>query len=71
LGQVGAQPDDLARHIRAFALPAGKELYCSEPQPAFVFWSASEEPGLSLNSVLLARSRVLTRLRQELAGLIE
>jgi hypothetical protein len=31
----------------------------------------AEELGLSLNSVLLARSRVLKRLRQELAGFIE
>jgi RNA polymerase sigma-70 factor (ECF subfamily) len=29
------------------------------------------ELGLSLNSVLLAKSRVLTRLRQELAGLVD
>ncbi len=31
----------------------------------------AEELGLSLNSVLLAKSRVLKRLRQELAGLVE
>jgi RNA polymerase sigma-70 factor (ECF subfamily) len=31
----------------------------------------AEELGLSLNSVLLAKSRVLKRLRQELAGLID
>jgi RNA polymerase sigma-70 factor (ECF subfamily) len=31
----------------------------------------AEELGLSLNSVLLAKSRVLKRLRKELAGLIE
>jgi len=31
----------------------------------------AEALGLSLNSVLLARSRVLKRLRQELAGLVE
>jgi RNA polymerase sigma-70 factor (ECF subfamily) len=31
----------------------------------------AEELGLSLNSVLLAKSRVLERLRQELAGLVE
>jgi RNA polymerase sigma-70 factor (ECF subfamily) len=31
----------------------------------------AEELGLSLNSVLLAKSRVLNRLRQELAGLVE
>ena len=31
----------------------------------------AEDLGLSLNSVLLAKSRVLKRLRQELAGLVE
>jgi RNA polymerase sigma-70 factor, ECF subfamily len=31
----------------------------------------AEEQGMSLNSVLLAKSRVLKRLRQELAGLVE
>jgi RNA polymerase sigma-70 factor (ECF subfamily) len=31
----------------------------------------ADELGLSLNSVLLAKSRVLKRLRQELAGLVE
>ena len=31
----------------------------------------AEELGLSLNSVLLAKSRVLKRLRQEVAGLVE
>jgi RNA polymerase sigma-70 factor (ECF subfamily) len=31
----------------------------------------AEALGLSLNSVLLAKSRVLTRLRQELAGLVD
>src|SRR5262249_45363135 len=31
----------------------------------------AEELGLSLNSVLLAKSRVLKRLRQEAAGLVE
>jgi hypothetical protein len=33
--------------------------------------TVAAELGLSLNSVLLAKSRVLKRLRQELAGLIE
>jgi RNA polymerase sigma-70 factor (ECF subfamily) len=31
----------------------------------------AEELGLSLNAVLLAKSRVLSRLRQEAAGLID
>ena len=31
----------------------------------------AQELGLSLNSVLLAKSRVFKRLRQELAGLVE
>jgi hypothetical protein len=31
----------------------------------------AEELGLSLNSVLMAKSRVLKRLRQEVAGLVE
>lgn len=32
---------------------------------------AAEELGLSLNAVLIAKSRVLNRLRQEAAGLID
>jgi RNA polymerase sigma-70 factor (ECF subfamily) len=39
-----------------------------EGEPAV---QVAEELGLSLNSVLLAKSRVLKRLRQELAGLVE
>jgi len=39
-----------------------------EGEPAVL---VAQELGLSLNSVLLAKSRVLKRLRQELAGLVE
>ncbi len=39
-----------------------------EGQPAT---AVAGELGLSLNAVLLAKSRVLKRLRQELAGLVE
>jgi RNA polymerase sigma-70 factor (ECF subfamily) len=39
-----------------------------EGEPAV---KVAQELGLSLNSVLLAKSRVLKRLRQELAGLVE
>jgi RNA polymerase sigma-70 factor (ECF subfamily) len=39
-----------------------------EGEPAV---QVAEALGLSLNSVLLAKSRVLKRLRQELAGLVE
>jgi RNA polymerase sigma-70 factor (ECF subfamily) len=42
--------------------------YVLEGEPAA---HVAVELGLSLNSVLLAKSRVLKRLRQELAGLIE
>ena len=38
----------------------------SKPAPR-----VAEELGLSLNSVLLAKSRVLKRLRRELAGLVD
>jgi len=39
-----------------------------EGEPAVL---VAEELGLSLNSVLLAKSRVLKRMRQEMAGLVE
>jgi RNA polymerase sigma-70 factor (ECF subfamily) len=39
-----------------------------EGEPAV---QVAEALGLSLNSVLLAKSRVLKRLRQEMAGLVE
>lgn len=42
--------------------------YVLEGQPAAL---VAAELGLSLNSVLLARSRILKRLRQELAGFVE
>ena len=42
--------------------------YVLEGEPAA---RVAEELGLSLNSVLLAKSRVLKRLRQEAAGLVE
>jgi RNA polymerase sigma-70 factor (ECF subfamily) len=42
--------------------------YVLEGEPAA---GVAEELGLSLNSVLLAKSRVLNRLRQEAAGLVE
>jgi RNA polymerase sigma-70 factor (ECF subfamily) len=42
--------------------------YVLEGEPAV---RVAEELGLSLNSVLLAKSRVLNRLRQEAAGLVE
>ena len=42
--------------------------YVLEGEPAA---RVAEELGLSLNSVLLAKSRVLNRLRQEAAGRIE
>jgi RNA polymerase sigma-70 factor (ECF subfamily) len=42
--------------------------YVQEGEPAM---QVAEALGLSLNSVLLAKSRVLKRLRQELAGLVE
>jgi RNA polymerase sigma-70 factor (ECF subfamily) len=42
--------------------------YVLEGEPAA---RVAEELGLSLNSVLLAKSRVLNRLRQEAAGLVE
>jgi RNA polymerase sigma-70 factor (ECF subfamily) len=42
--------------------------HVQEGEPAM---QVAEALGLSLNSVLLAKSRVLKRLRQELAGLVE
>jgi RNA polymerase sigma-70 factor (ECF subfamily) len=42
--------------------------YVLEGEPAA---RVAEELGLSLNSVLLAKSRLLNRLRQEAAGLVE
>jgi RNA polymerase sigma-70 factor (ECF subfamily) len=42
--------------------------YVLEGRPAE---RVAEELGLSLNSVLLAKSRVLKRMRQEMAGLLD
>jgi RNA polymerase sigma-70 factor (ECF subfamily) len=61
----------LLRRVRGDFAPATWEAFrrhALEGEPAA---GVAEDLGLSLNSVLLAKSRVLKRLRQELSGLVE
>jgi RNA polymerase sigma-70 factor (ECF subfamily) len=61
----------LLRRVQGDFAPATWEAFrrhALEGEPAA---RVAEELGLSLNSVLLAKSRVLKRMRQELAGLVE
>jgi RNA polymerase sigma-70 factor (ECF subfamily) len=61
----------LLRRVERDFAPATWRAFCRhvlEGEPAA---RVAEELRLSLNSVLLAKSRVLKRLRQELAGLVE
>jgi RNA polymerase sigma-70 factor (ECF subfamily) len=61
----------LLRRVQGDFAPATWQAFLRhvlEGEPAM---QVAEELGLSLNSVLLAKSRVLKRLRQELAGLVE
>jgi hypothetical protein len=53
-------------------LPGKTPAYITRtPTGSYFTGTVSEALGLSLNSVQLAKSRVLKRLRQELAGLVE
>jgi RNA polymerase sigma-70 factor (ECF subfamily) len=61
----------LLRRVERDFAPATWQAFCRhvlQREPAAV---VAGELGLSLNSVLLAKSRVLKRLRQELAGLVD
>src|SRR5215471_15126879 len=61
----------LLRRVKGDFAPATWQAFLRhalEGEPAA---RVAEELGLSLNSVLLAKSRVLKRLRQELAGFVE
>src|SRR5262249_28408720 len=61
----------LLRRVQGdFATPTWQAFHrhVLEGEPAT---QVAEELGLSVNSVLLAKSRVLKRLRQELAGFVE
>jgi RNA polymerase sigma-70 factor (ECF subfamily) len=61
----------LLRRVQGDFAPATWQAFLRhvlEGEPAL---RVAEELGLSLNSVLLAKSRVLKRLRQELAGFVE
>jgi RNA polymerase sigma-70 factor (ECF subfamily) len=61
----------LLRRVQGDFAPATWQAFLRhtlEGEPAM---QVAEELGLSLNSVLLAKSRVLKRLRQELVGLVE
>ena len=61
----------LMRRVQGDFAPATWQAFrrhALEGEPAV---QVAEALGLSLNSVLLAKSRVLKRLRQELAGLVE
>jgi RNA polymerase sigma-70 factor (ECF subfamily) len=57
--------------IRDNFAPATWEAFCRHVLDAQPAAEVAAELGLSLNSVLLARSRVLKRLRQELSGLVD
>jgi RNA polymerase sigma-70 factor (ECF subfamily) len=59
--------DLIAPQFEPSTLAAFRRVACDGAQPA----QAAEELGLSLNAVLLAKSRVLSRLRQEAAGLVD
>jgi len=59
--------DLIAPQFEPVTLAAFRRVAFDEVAPARV----AEELGLSLNAVLLAKSRVLSRLRQEAAGLID
>jgi RNA polymerase sigma-70 factor (ECF subfamily) len=61
----------LLRRVQGDFAPATWQAFCRhalEGEPAA---RVAAELSLSLNSVLLAKSRVLKRLRQELAGLVD
>jgi RNA polymerase sigma-70 factor, ECF subfamily len=60
----------LLRRIQGDFAPATWQAFRRHVLEGMPVKSVAEELGLSLNSVLLAKSRVLKRLRQELAGLI-
>jgi RNA polymerase sigma-70 factor (ECF subfamily) len=67
------------KHVAASLMQRVQGDFAPETWQAFHLYVLKGEPaaqvaaelGLSLNSVLLAKSRVLKRLRQELAGLVE
>jgi len=64
-------PPELLRRVQGdFALATWQAFrrHVLEGEPAA---GVAQELGLSLNSVLLAKSRVLKRLRQEMSGFIE
>jgi RNA polymerase sigma-70 factor (ECF subfamily) len=61
----------LLRRVQGDFAPATWQAFRRHVLDAEPAARVAEELGLSLNSVLLAKSRVLKRLRQELAGLVE
>ena len=87
LGELESHDSDLSRlwdrehdqHVVASLMKRVQHDFEPETWQAFQRYALGGEPaaqvaeamGLSLNSVLLAKSRVLKRLRQELAGLVE
>lgn len=61
----------LLRRVHRDFAPATWQAFCRHVQQGEPAASVAAELGLSLNSVLLAKSRVLKRLRQELGGIID
>jgi RNA polymerase sigma-70 factor (ECF subfamily) len=61
----------LMRRVQGDFAPATWQAFRRHVLEGELAGRVAQELGLSLNSVLLAKSRVLTRLRQELAGLVD
>jgi RNA polymerase sigma-70 factor (ECF subfamily) len=62
---------DLMQRVRGDFAPATWQAFLRHVLDDVPAPHVAEELGLSLNSVLLAKSRVLKRLRQESAGLLD
>src|SRR5262249_18013470 len=61
----------LLKRVQGDFAPVTWQAFLRHVQGAESAGQVAEPPGLPLNSVLLAKSRVLKRLRQELTGLVE
>ena len=61
----------LMRRVQGDFAPATWQAFRRHAREGEPAGQVAEALGLSLNAVLLAKSRVLKRLRQELAGLVE
>jgi RNA polymerase sigma-70 factor (ECF subfamily) len=61
----------LMQRVKGDFAPATWQAFCCHVQEGKPVAQVAQALGLSLNSVLLAKSRVLKRLRQEVAGLVD